>query len=65
MLCMGGWGRQTPKVTSKVWITASIETVMVEKLKYVYVCVCSEISYCLYMPCDEMSAHENLLNQMF
>jgi len=28
-------------------------------------CVCAEISYCLYMPCDKMCAHENLLNQMF
>ena len=62
-LGMGGLGEQTPCVTSQVWITASIETIMVEMVSSV--CVCAEISYCLYMPCDEMSAHENLLNQMF
>jgi len=62
-LSMGRLGGQTPYVTSQAWITASVETIMVEMLKCV--CVCAEISYCLYMPCDEMSAHENLLNQMF
>jgi hypothetical protein len=40
-------------------------TVMVEMMKYVYMCVYAEMTYYLYMPCDEMSAHENLLNQIF
>ena len=37
---MLGMGGQTHYVTSQAWITASIEIIMVEMLKYVYVCVC-------------------------